>query len=151
VSNAGRRFSWRFPAADMAHDLPRDPSGVEIMRVALMLAVFLALTTIHAGGGEQLKISVSPAHSFAPSNLKIRARVVPHDQNRALQIVAESADFYRSSQVPLDGERAPGMLLFEFRSLPGGDYRVYGLLTDSGGHQRAVAEQSVSVLSELGP
>jgi len=108
------------------------------------------LTTIPAGGGEQLKIAVSPAHSFAPSNLKIRARVVPHGENRALQIVAESDDFYRSSQVPLDGERAPGVLVFEFRGLPGGDYRVYGVLSDSGGRQRAIAEQPVRVLSEPG-
>jgi hypothetical protein len=83
-----------------------------------MLTMFLAVATIHAGGAEQLKIAVSPAHSFAPSNFKIRARVVPHDENRALEIVAESADFYRSSQVPQDGERAPGMLLFECRSGP---------------------------------
>jgi hypothetical protein len=120
------------------------------MKATLMLTMFLALATIHAGGGEQLKLAVSPAHSFAPSNLSIRARVVPHGENRGLQIVAESAAFYRSSQMPLDGEGAPGMLLFEFRSLPSGDYRVYGILTASGGRQRALAEQSVTVLSELG-
>jgi hypothetical protein len=119
------------------------------MRTTLMLTMFLAFT-IPAGGGDQLKIAVFPAQSFAPSNLKIRARVVPHGENRALELVAESDDFYRSSQIPLDGERAPGMLLFEFRGLPGGDYRVYGVLTDSGGRQRAFAEQLVRVISGLG-
>jgi hypothetical protein len=119
------------------------------MRVALMLTTLLALTVSPVGGGEQLKIAVSPAQSFAPSNLTIRVRVVPDDENRSLQIVAESAGYYSSSQIPLDGERAPGMLLFEFRSLPAGDYVVYGLLTDSGGRQRALVKQPVRVLSEL--
>jgi hypothetical protein len=121
-----------------------------MMRVALMLATFVTLTTISASGGEQLRIAVSPAQSFAPSNLNIRARVVPNDSNRALQIVAESADFYRSSQVQLDGERAPATMMFEFRGVPGGEYLVYGILTDNGGRQRALAEQQVRVISALG-
>jgi hypothetical protein len=115
-----------------------------------MLATFVTLTTISASGGEQLRIAVSPAQSFAPSNLNIRARVVPNDSNRALQIVAESADFYRSSQVQLDGERAPATMMFEFRGVPGGEYLVYGILTDNGGRQRALAEQQVRVISALG-
>jgi hypothetical protein len=121
-----------------------------MVRVALRLATFVALTTISASGGEQLRIAVSPAQSFAPSNLNIRARVVPHDSNRLLQIVAESADFYRSSQVQLDGERAPATMMFEFRGVPGGEYLVYGILTDNGGRQRALAEQQVRVISALG-
>jgi hypothetical protein len=121
-----------------------------MMRVASMLATFVALTTISASGGEQLRIAVSPAQSFAPSNLNIRARVVPHDSNRLLQIVAESADFYRSSQVQLDGERAPATMMFEFRGVPGGEYLVYGILTDNGGRQRALAEQQVRVIPAFG-
>jgi hypothetical protein len=104
------------------------------------------LTTLSVNGGEQLRIAVSPAQSFAPSNLNIRARLVPHAENRALEVIAESDEFYRSSQITLEGERAPATIMFEFRSLPGGDYRVYGILTDSGGRQRAVAQQQVMVI-----
>ena len=116
------------------------------MRVPLMLSTFLALTAFSASGGEQLKIVVSPAQSFAPSNLHIRARVVPHAENRVLEIIAESGEFYRSSQITLEGERAPATIAFEFRGVPGGEYRVSGVLTDSVGRRRAIAEQEVRVI-----
>jgi hypothetical protein len=125
-------------------------SGAEIMRVALMLSTVFVLATISASGGEQLRIVASPAQSLAPSNLHIRARVVPDAENRALEVVAESGEFYRSSQIPLEGERAPATITFEFRGLPGGEYQVYGILTDSGGHRRAVAQQQVRVISSFG-
>jgi hypothetical protein len=108
------------------------------------------LSAISASGGEQLRIAVSPAQSFAPSNLNIRARMVPNADNRALEVVAESGEFYRSSQITLEGERAPATITFEFRGVPGGEYEVYGILTDSVGHQRAVARQMVRVIPQLG-
>ena len=111
-----------------------------------MLFTILALTAISASGGEQLRLAVSPVHSFAPSNLNIRARVVPHADNRALTIVAESEDFYRSSQISLEGDHAPATIMFEFRGVPGGEYVVSGVLTDSLGRQRAIAEQPVRVI-----
>jgi hypothetical protein len=111
-----------------------------------MLSTVFALTAMSATSGEQLRIAVSPFQSFAPSNVHIRARVVPHAENRALVVVAESGDFYRSSEIPLEGERAPATITVEFRSLPSGDYQVYGILTDGGGHQRAVAQQNLRVI-----
>jgi hypothetical protein len=112
-----------------------------------MLSTVFALTTISASGGEQLRIAVTPVQSYAPSNVFIRARVVPNAENRALEIVAESEAFYRSSQIQLEGENAPATIMVQFRSLPGGDYRVHGILTDGRGRQRAVAEQHMHVIS----
>ena len=120
------------------------------MKVPLILSALVAVTAASASGDEQLRIAVSPAQSIAPANLNIRARVVPNAENRALEIVAESSDFYRSSQIPLEGERAPATTMFEFRGLPGGEYLVYGILTDSGGHRRAIADQQVRVVSPFG-
>jgi hypothetical protein len=120
------------------------------MRVALILSAALSLTTISASGGEQVKVAVSPLVSFAPSNVRIQVRIVPSDENRALEVVAESGEFYRSSQIQLDGATAPAAMLFEFRDLPGGDYHVYGILTDSAGGQRAMAHQTLRVLPSGG-
>ena len=120
------------------------------MRVPLMLSALLGLTTVSASGTEQLRIAVSPAQSFAPSNLNIRARVVPNADNRAIEVIAESGDFYRSSQISLEGEHAPATIMFEFRAVPGGEYLVYGILTDSAGHRRAVAHQEVTVIDASG-
>jgi hypothetical protein len=116
------------------------------MRVRLLLSAILVLTAISATGGEQLRIAVSPAQSFAPSNLNIRARIVPNAENRALEVIAESGEFYRSSQIPLEGDRAPATIMFEFRGLPGGEYEVYGILTDGAGRHRAIAKQQVRVI-----
>ena len=118
-----------------------------MMRVSLMLVTIAALTAIPASGSEPLRLAVSPIQSFAPSNLNIRARVVPNAENRALTIVAESEDFYRSSEIPLEGDHAPATITFEFRGVPSGEYVVFGVLTDSAGHRRAIAEQEVRVIS----
>jgi len=132
-------------------DVALDPAlGVVVMRVSLMLSTSLALTAISASGGEQLRLAVSPMQSFAPSNLNIRARVVPNAENRALTIIAESEDFYRSSQITLEGDQAPATIMFEFRGVPGGEYIVSGVLTDSVGRRRAIAEQQVRVIESGG-
>jgi hypothetical protein len=121
-----------------------------VIRFTLILSALVASATMSASGGEQLRIAVSPLQSFAPSNVNIRARVVPSAENRALQVIAESGDFYRSSQIPLEGELAPAMIVFEFRGLPSGDYDVSAILTDSSGHRRAVAQQRARVVSSGG-
>ena len=117
-----------------------------MMKVPLMLSTIVVLATISANGNEQLRLAVSPAQSFAPSNLNIRARMVPNPENRALTIVAESDEFYRSSQVSLEGDHAPATITFEFRDVPGGEYTVSGVLTDSLGRRRAIAAQKVNVI-----
>ena len=53
--------------------------------------------------------------------------------NRAVEIIAESADFYRSSEIQLEGDKAPRTTNFEFRSLPPGTYEVRALLIGTGG------------------
>jgi hypothetical protein len=116
------------------------------MRILLILSTVLALAPISASGGEALRLTVSPAQSFAPSNLNIRARLLPSAENRALTIVAQSDEFYRSSEISLEGDQAPATITFEFRGVPGGEYVVSGVLTDSTGRRRAIAEQSVRVI-----
>jgi hypothetical protein len=117
----------------------------EIMREALMLFAVLSLTAISANGGEQVKVAASPLVSFAPSNVRIQVRIVPSDENRGLEVVAESGEFYRSSQAQLEGATAPAAMMFEFRDLPGGDYHVYGVLIDSAGGRRGLAHQTLRV------
>ena len=116
------------------------------MKVELMLSAVLSLTAISANGGENVKVAVFPLVSFAPSNVRIQVRIVPSDENRALEVVAESGAFYRSSQIQLEGAASPAAMQFEFRDLPDGEYHVYGILTDSAGGQRALAHQTLRVL-----
>lgn len=99
------------------------------------------------GAGERITMKVSPAVAFAPANLIVRATIVADAENRAVEIVAESDDFYRSSEIQLQGENAPRTNMFEFRSLPPGVYHVRANLLDANGQSRAMTSQRVNIIA----
>ena len=103
-------------------------------------------TALPVAAGERLTLKVSPAVCFAPANLIVRTMIEADADNRFVEIVAESSDFYRSSQIQLDGDKAPRTTTFEFRSLPPGAYDVTARLYGSGGSQRAQVHQQVNVI-----
>ncbi len=111
------------------------------------LLMFGAIAPIGAGERDRLTLKVSPAVCFAPANLVVRATVLADADNRAVEVVAESPDFYRSSEIQLDGDKAPRTNMFEFRSLPPGSYEVRAILIGSGGEERASVRQSVNVMA----
>jgi hypothetical protein len=112
---------------------------------SLILGMTVAATAA-AGANQPLAIKVSPAVSFAPANLIIRTSVDPDAYNRSLEVVAESDDFYRSSTVMLEGDRAPKTTQFEFRSLPPGEYAVSVVVTGADGRQRAISRGQAKVV-----
>jgi hypothetical protein len=112
---------------------------------SLILGMTFAATAA-AGANQPLAIKVSPAVSFAPANLIIRTSVDPDAYNRSLEVVAESDDFYRSSTVMLEGDRAPKTTQFEFRSLPPGEYDVSVVVTGADGRQRAISRAHAKVV-----
>jgi hypothetical protein len=119
---------------------------IELMRLALFLTgLFVAVAPIN--GTESLKMSVSPAQSLAPAYLRVRMTVEPNAINRTVAVVAESDDYYRSSEMPLEGELGPRTLFFEFRGIPSGDYQIRAVVGDARGHEVATAAQNVFVLA----
>jgi hypothetical protein len=118
------------------------------MKVRVALFGILMLTgTLRLGAGERMMLKVSPAFAFAPANLVVRATIPVDADNRAVEIVAESDDFYRSSEIQLEGERAARTSTFEFRSLPPGTYEVRANLLGADGRSRAMIRQQVNVLA----
>jgi hypothetical protein len=109
-------------------------------------ALFLS-SALSVNANEPLTMAVSPARSFAPTTLTIRVHVEPDAGNRALEVVAESAEYYRSSRIQLDGVDAPPTISLEMRNLPGGDYEVRGVLISSAGRERSVRQQVVVLAS----
>lgn len=103
--------------------------------------------TLPLGAGERMTLKVSPAVAFAPANLIVRAMVVADADNRAIEIIAESPDFYRSSMIQLEGEKAARTSQFEFRSLPPGTYEVRANLLGSHGESRALIRQQINVIA----
>ena len=114
---------------------------------ATLFGILMLITTLPMGAGERITVKVSPAVAFAPANLVVRTMIEADQDNRAVEIVAESADFYRSSQIQLEGDKAPRTTNFEFRSLPTGTYEVRALLIGTGGEQRAFARQMINVIA----
>ena len=114
---------------------------------ATLFGILMLITTLPMGAGERITVKVSPAVAFAPANLVVRTMIEADQDNRAVEIIAESADFYRSSQIQLEGDKAPRTTNFEFRSLPPGTYEVRALLIGTGGEQRAFARQTINVIA----
>ena len=112
----------------------------------MLLVGLLVASAGPLGADARLTMKVSPAVAFAPANLTMRATVVPASRNRMLQVIAESGDYYRSSDIQLDGERAPRTTLVYFRSVPGGVYQVSAMLKGEGGEELAFARHDVNVV-----
>src|SRR5207237_6937969 len=99
------------------------------MRVRVIFGAIVLLAALPVEAGERLTIRVSPAMSFAPAHLVVRAAIETDKDNRSLEVIAASSDFYRSSEVTLEGQDAPRVSVFEFRSLPSGEYEVRAVLS----------------------
>jgi hypothetical protein len=102
------------------------------------------------GAGERLTMVVTPARSIAPATIRVRVRVEPAASNRVLNVVADSGDYYRSSEIQLDGERTPRTLVVQFPSLPGGDYVVHSTLLDENGRRSASATEAIKIVPLTG-
>src|SRR5262245_20292929 len=103
----------------------------------IVLVGFFLLSS-SAGAGQKISVAVTPQQAFAPANLLVRLTIEPESSNRTVEVVAESGDFYRSSQVALEGDRGPRTVLLQFKNLPGGTYVVQGTVSDGDGHETAM-------------
>jgi len=112
--------------------------------VILGAAIKAAASPIRAN--DRLALRVSPTVSFAPANLVVRATVEANRENRSIEVIAESPQFYRSSQIQLDGDRAPRTTLFEFRSLPTGYYQVRATLRGVSGKEITSTQTQINVV-----
>jgi hypothetical protein len=120
----------------------------------LKQATIAAFLTIGLGpvmldAGEPMRMQVSPAVARAPADLVVRVSVAAAADNRSLQVIAECPEFYRSSEVQIDGLDAPSLNVFEFRNLPQGDYTITGVLTGANG-RRARAVRIAKVAPPFG-
>lgn len=117
------------------------------MRVRTVVCGLVVMTwALPLGAGDRITMRVSPAVAFAPANLIVRTMIEANENNRTMEVIAESPEFYRSSEIQLNGARAPRTTVFEFRSVPGGMYEVKATVRDQGGNTLASARQQVNVI-----
>src|SRR5262245_17796078 len=100
-------------------------------------------------GGEPMQMRVTPAVSKAPGFATVRVNVENAQDNRGRQVVAESADFYRSSEISMDGRNSSRLNVFEFRNLPTGVYHITGVLMGVNG-RRASSTAIATVAAAAG-
>jgi hypothetical protein len=113
----------------------------------MVIAALALLAPSPLGAGERLSMRVSPLMALAPATLVIDAVAERDPENRALQIQVESADYYRSSLVQLDGDQAPRTTTIRYENVPGGTYEVRVVLFGSNGQQRAATAHPVELFS----
>jgi len=109
--------------------------------------LLLAASASPLGAGEQMAMKVSPEVAFAPADLVVRTSIEANPENRALEVILDSPDFYRSSLIQLEGELAPRTAVFEIRNLPGGEYTVTTKLLGASGQTRSAIRQTFTVMS----
>jgi hypothetical protein len=116
-------------------------------RILLCGILVLLTTPVVTPTGERLAMRVSPSVAFAPADLTVRTTIESNASNRTLVIIAESEDFYRSSEIPLDGAKTPRTRSIAFRSLPGGVYSVRAVLMGANDEPLAQTHQEINVVS----
>src|SRR5579862_2185483 len=111
------------------------------------IVVFGLSVGVPSWAEDRLTLTVSPTVSLSPADIEIETRVQPHSDNRLLEVVAESTDFFRSSELPLNGESAPRITSIKFHGLPAGDYFVTATLK-AANRTIAVEKRFLHVASE---
>lgn len=112
----------------------------------LPLSFFVLTSVTRSDANECMSMQVSPRQALAPVNLRVSVRVEPDAENRVLTIVADSQEFYRSSQIQLEGDRAPKTFTIEYPHVPGGQYEVTSVLFNSRGRERATIHETARVV-----
>lgn len=123
---------------------------IESMRAKVFAVALILWSGQSVNAREPLTMVVSPVQSFAPTDLTVRIHVEPDADNRLLEVVAESDEYYSSSRVQLEGADAPRTILLSIHHLPGGDYDVQSTLFSGTGHQRGAVSKQVIVLKSEG-
>ena len=113
------------------------------LRLAVLVALTLGTLGVATGGAaeKRLRIDVVPRFSSAPGAFRVRAIVAPEDKNRTLEVVADSANYYRSSTIVLDGANAATVTEMFLLNMPKGAYQVTVTLTDAEGHRTSDSRQ----------
>jgi hypothetical protein len=124
--------------------------SMTVMLVVLALIIALAglgpLLLVAAAANNEVGIRVWPSTAIEPATLRIQVVVERNAQNRALRIVADSSEFFTSSEVPLEGDRSQRVRVVTFRSVPAGRYELRGELIGENGDVRGIARTSALVI-----
>jgi hypothetical protein len=95
---------------------------------------------------DELTLRLTPRFVSAPGYLRSLIRVAPNGANRVLRVEIDSAGYYRSSDITLDGASAPMSHFVDWKEVPAGKYDLIVSVLGSSGDARAVRHLNFQVL-----
>lgn len=95
---------------------------------------------------DELTLRLTPRVVSAPGFLRSLIRVAPNDANRVLRVEIDSDDYYRSSDIPLEGASAPMSHFVDWKQVPAGNYDLIVSVLGTSGDARAVRRVNFQVI-----
>lgn len=90
------------------------------------------LTTVAVLLLNLLTLQVYLIQSFAPATLRITVKVEPQADNRMVRIIIDDGEnYFRSTDLPLNGDKAVKTQQLFFPHIPPGDYDITATLYDN--------------------
>jgi hypothetical protein len=115
------------------------PRATAVTIILMMTATICPAGARAADKEEELSVKMmTPNVATARTTVQLLVRVPPHAENRLLRVTIDSAGYYRSSDVQLDGDRAATMHSVRWPGIPHGEYEVVARLIRSDGKHRTI-------------
>ena len=99
-----------------------------------------------AKSSDELTLRLTPRFVSAPGYLRSLIRVSPNEKNRVLRVEIDSAGYYRSSDIQLDGASAPMSHFVDWKEVPAGKYDLRVSVLGAGEDARLVRTLNFQVL-----
>lgn len=99
----------------------------------------MLFSAVALDASQPVRVRVSPQNAMAPADVLVYVTVEPSADNRLLKVSAESEDFFRSSELSLQGEGSARISILRFRELPAGEYDVTADVIGPTGQRRGNA------------
>jgi hypothetical protein len=95
---------------------------------------------------DELTLRMTPRFVSAPGYLRSLIRVAPNAANRVLRVEIDSAGYYRSSDIQLEGASAAMSHFVDWKAVPAGKYDLVVSVIGPSGDARIVRTLNFQVL-----
>jgi hypothetical protein len=95
---------------------------------------------------DELTLRMTPRFVSAPGFLRSLIRVAPNDANRVLRVEIDSDNYYRSSDIALEGASAPTSHFVDWKDVPAGKYDLIVSVLGTSGNARTVRRLNFQVV-----
>ena len=137
LSTKGAAPEWR------ADCIVGEPEGT-VKALLVLLVCVATFGAVDTSAHETLSIRCNPSVGMAPATILVTVTVEPNAANRDLTIEADSTDYFTSSVVTLDGDKAAKFQGFTLKGVPAGEYELYAWVNkDRPGASRTMTHYSV--------